>query len=69
MDKVKAIRLVQSGLTVEMHLASGVQLTSNVSREADAAFLAELKRSDCERYNRLVNAMQRQAYRNLPKAA
>jgi hypothetical protein len=35
----------------------------NVSREADAAFLADLKRTDRARYERLLNLMQRDHYR------
>ena len=37
----------------------------NVSGEADAAFMAELKRKDRPRYNRLVDAMKKQAYKSL----
>jgi len=37
----------------------------NVSGEADAAFMAELKRTDRARYDRLINAMQTQAYKSL----
>jgi len=47
----------------------GTLATVNVSREADAAFLAELKRTDRDRYNRLRANMERAAYRSLPKAA
>ena len=43
--------------------APGAPITSNVSRTADLAFLAELKRTDRDRYNRLLDAMQREAYR------
>ena len=52
----------------------------NVSKEADRNFMAELKRTDRARYERLVTAIQRDAYRaariqseenqiKLPKAA
>jgi hypothetical protein len=37
----------------------------NVSGEADAAFMAELKRTDRARYDRLIHAIQKQAYRDL----
>jgi hypothetical protein len=46
-----------------------VPVPVNVSREADVAFLAELKRSDRPRWNRLMDAMQKQAYANQRKAA
>jgi hypothetical protein len=67
--KIKAVRLAISGLTVEMHLASGVPLTMNVTKDADTAYLAELKRTDRLRYDRLMEAMRKQAYANLRKAA
>lgn len=52
----------------------------NVSKEADRNFMAELRRTDRVRYERLVTAIQRDAYRaarsekeqqqvELPKAA
>jgi hypothetical protein len=37
----------------------------NVSHEADLAFMAELKRTDRPRYDRLINAMRKQAYKDL----
>ena len=37
----------------------------NVSGEADAAFMAELKRTDRPRYDRLIDAMKKQAYRSV----
>jgi hypothetical protein len=37
----------------------------NVSGEADAAFMAELKRTDRPRYDRLIDAMKKQAYKSL----
>jgi hypothetical protein len=37
----------------------------NVSSEADAAFMAELKRTDRARYDRLIEAMSKQAYKSL----
>lgn len=36
----------------------------NVSGEADAAFMAELKRTDRPRYDRLIHAMQKQAFKD-----
>jgi len=47
----------------------GTPVTANVSREADKVFMAELKRTDRDRYNRLWASMEREAYRTLPKAA
>ena len=63
MDKVKTVRLVQSGLSLELHLASGVPLTVNVSREADLAYMAELKRTDRDRYSRITDAIQKRTYK------
>jgi hypothetical protein len=53
----------------ERTLKSGIPLKMNVSREADSAYLAELKRTDRLRYNRIADAMRKQAYANLRKAA
>jgi hypothetical protein len=39
----------------------------NVSKEADAGFMRELKRLDPARYNRLLDNMRREAYRNKSK--
>jgi hypothetical protein len=39
----------------------------NVSKEADAAFMTELKRTDRPRYDRLVKAMQVHTLGRLPK--
>lgn len=36
----------------------------NVSAQADAAFMAELKRTDRPRYDRLIEAIQKQALRS-----
>jgi hypothetical protein len=48
------------------HLVFPVKLrVGNVSGEADAAFMAELKRTDRPRYDRVVEAMQKQAYKDL----
>jgi len=48
------------------HLASGAKLKMNVSKEADAAFMAELKRTDPKRYARIERTIVRSAY---PQAA
>jgi hypothetical protein len=39
----------------------------NVCSEADAVFMAELKRTDRARYDRLIEAMRKQAYKSLRK--
>jgi hypothetical protein len=36
----------------------------NVSGEADAAFLSELKRKDRPRYDRLIDSIKMQAYKS-----
>jgi hypothetical protein len=67
MDRVKAAVIINSTPTIEN--IPDVPLTPNVSREADVAFMAELKRTDLSRYNWLMDAMQKQAYANQRKAA
>jgi hypothetical protein len=42
---------------------NGAPLAMNVTHAADGAFLAELKRTDRARYDRLLVAMQKAAYR------
>ena len=39
------------------HLASGMKLKINVSQEVDTAFMAELRRTDAKRYERLYKNM------------
>jgi hypothetical protein len=41
----------------------------NVSAEADADFISELKRTDRARYDRLIEAMRKQAYKSLRNPA
>jgi hypothetical protein len=41
------------------------QRIGNVSAEADAAFMAELKRIDRPRYDHLVDNIRKQAYKTL----
>ena len=53
---------------VHKHLESGVNLPMNVSREANQAFMTELRRTDPKRYARLEKAIQTDLIR-LPKAA
>jgi Txe/YoeB family toxin of Txe-Axe toxin-antitoxin module len=49
------------------HIESGKKLSPNVSKKADAAFMASLKRQDRDRYDRLIENMQRRAYASLRK--
>lgn len=49
---------------VRENINSGASLIMNVSPEADAAFMSELKRTDSERYNRLAKNMQVGAIRH-----
>jgi hypothetical protein len=51
-----------SGLSTAEYINQDRDLLLNVSKEADAAFMAELKRTDEPRYNRLVTIIQRSAY-------
>ena len=53
---------------VRKHLESGSNLPTNVAREADQAFMAELRRTDPKRYARLEKTIQTDLIR-LPKAA
>lgn len=53
---------------IREHIESGANLPMNVSREADQAFMAELRRTDPKRYARLEKAIQTDLIR-LPKAA
>ena len=53
---------------VRKHLESGAILPMNVSREADQAFMTELRRTDATRYARLEKAIQTDLI-HLPKAA
>jgi hypothetical protein len=65
MDQVKGVVVVNDvGLP-----DTDVPVPVNVNRDDDVAFMSELKRTDRPRYNRLVEAMQKQAYKSLPKAA
>lgn len=48
--------------TIRQYINAGVPLAANVSGEADSSFLAELKRTDPDRYRRLAANMERQAY-------
>jgi hypothetical protein len=50
------------------HLESGTSLSMNVSKQADQAFVAELRRTDPIRFARLEKAIQTDLVR-LPKAA
>ncbi|MGA2430166.1 MAG: hypothetical protein ABSH13_16820 [Candidatus Acidiferrum sp.] len=43
---------------IRAHLTSGASLPMNVSREADAAFMQELKRMDPKRHARLIKNLQ-----------
>jgi len=50
------------GSKVAEHLASGVSLKMNVSADADAVFMSELKRTDPKRYARIEKAILERAY-------
>lgn len=60
--------LPYGGKGVRKHLESGASLPMNVSRDAEQAFMAELRRTDPKRYARLEKAIQTDLIR-LPKAA
>jgi hypothetical protein len=50
---------------VMQHINSGASLAMNVSKEADSVFMAEVKRIDRTRYDRLIKNMQKDAYASL----
>jgi hypothetical protein len=66
--KIKSAVLCIDGAAVQEHFAAGLKLTMNVSHEADLDFMAELKGRDRARYDRVMDAMRKQAYRSLKAA-
>ena len=68
MIKIKSVIIWHNGAAVQELIGAGLNLSMNVSREADLAFMAELKGRDRARYDRLMDAMRKQAYRSLKAA-
>lgn len=54
---------LSTNLDTELPTPGAAPLPSNVSQEADAAFIRELKRTDPARYDRLIDNVRREAYR------
>jgi hypothetical protein len=50
-------------MKLSSNLSRGVPASMNVSKEADAGFMHELKRTDRPRYNSLIASIQQAAFR------
>lgn len=64
--KVRKVNLkmkLSTNLDTNLPAPGAAPVSSNVSQEEDAAFMRELKRTDPARYNRLIDNMRREAYR------